>query len=64
MQCLPYLQGMPPAYKVFFAGAREDYILFNETKASVIVPGLQAAGQSDPFHALPVGRQIARITNE
>ena len=31
MQRLPYLQGMPTAYKVFSAGAREDYIVLNES---------------------------------
>ena len=37
-----------PAYKVFFAGAREDYIVLTKRRHLRSVPGLQAAGQSAP----------------
>jgi hypothetical protein len=48
MQCLPYLQGIPPAYKVFFAGAREDYIRSRKRSPTPSCSSLQTKRPSSP----------------
>jgi len=64
MQCLPYLQGMlPQLTKSFSRALGEDYIALNRSicdRSRASKPRAKAP----PFHALLVGQQIARITNE